>query len=110
MMITEQDILEGIAECQGQRNPNSSTCMKLASFYTILDHMRGNMEEKPVVTNAYSFDANIEPVVYDSDSDFGRAIKGKDEAFVYGVIEELMETLHEMIPRLYDGVIRRLNE
>ena len=36
-MITEQDLLEAIAECQGQRNPNANTCIKLAAYYIILE-------------------------------------------------------------------------
>ena len=38
-MITEKDLLEAIAECQGERNPNANTCIKLAAYYTILDHL-----------------------------------------------------------------------
>ena len=36
-MITEYDLAEAIAECEGQRNPSISTCMKLASLYIIKD-------------------------------------------------------------------------
>ena len=43
-MITEQDLREAIAECQGQRNPNANTCIKLAAYYTILQNMT---EKKP---------------------------------------------------------------
>ena len=34
-MITEMDLQEAIAECQGKRNPNADTCIKLAAFYII---------------------------------------------------------------------------
>lgn len=34
-MIKLEDLEEAIAECQGQRNPNADTCIKLAAFYTI---------------------------------------------------------------------------
>ena len=43
-MITEKDLQEAIAECQGQRNPNANTCIKLAAFYTIRRELFG--EEK----------------------------------------------------------------
>ena len=38
-MITEQDLQEAIAECQGERHPNANTCMKLAAFYTIKNEL-----------------------------------------------------------------------
>ena len=40
-MITERDLLEAIAECEGTPKPNANTCVKLAAYYTILNNMRG---------------------------------------------------------------------
>lgn len=103
-MITIQDLKEAIAECQGVRNPNSSVAIKLAAFYIILDHMQ---EERPMA----SYDApprQESPIEYQSDTEFGRAVQGKDLNDVWPVIDELMETLKAMQPRLYDAVLRRL--
>ena len=44
-MITEKDLQEAIAECQGQRNPTTSTCIKLAAFYTIRRELFGEEKE-----------------------------------------------------------------
>ena len=44
-MITEKDLQEAIAECEGQRNPNANTCVKLAAFYIIKDHLFPQQEE-----------------------------------------------------------------
>ena len=44
-MITEKDIRAAIAECQGARNPNANTCIKLAAFYTILNNLYPEKEE-----------------------------------------------------------------
>ena len=52
-MITRHDLEEAIAECQGQRNPNASTCLKLAAFYTIRKELFG--EEKEVEQPMYSY-------------------------------------------------------
>ena len=101
-MITEQALNEAIAECQGQRNPNASTCIKLASFYTILDHIK---EEKPMP--AYSFAAPpVEP--YSSDTEFGQKIANMDMNDVLTVMDELMTTLSIINPRLYNGVMAKL--
>lgn len=111
-MITEQDLLAAIAECEGERNPTANTCYKLASFYTILNHMRSDdvnvktaKVENPI---NYSFDAGT--VSYTSKTEFGQTINGKGEAFAWEVMDELMTTLREMIPKLYTGVMHRLNE
>ena len=112
-MITEQDLMAAIAECQGQRNPTANTCIKLASYYTILNQMkeREKMNNEIPEIPSYSF-AATDPmsgiVDYESDSDFGKVIHGKDQNDVLEVMDELMTTLKEMIPRLYHGVMDRL--
>ena len=91
-MITEQELHEAIAECQGQRNPNANTCIKLASFYTILDHMA----EKPSYSEMpnYSFANETENTVkYQSGTEFADAVYGKDVNEIMGIMDELMSTL-----------------
>lgn len=103
-MITKEELLEGIAECQGQRNPNANTCYKLASFYTILDHMED--KENPgenIVKQTYSYASK-----YQSDTEFGEIIKDLDTNEVLDVMDELMSTLSIVQPRLYASVIRKL--
>lgn len=99
-MITEEDLKEAIAECHGTRNPNASTCIKLASYYTILDRMR-----EP--TYSYASEPTGQ-VSYDSGSAFSDAIRGKDIHHVLSVIDELMETLKILSPKLYDATMDEL--
>ena len=111
-MITEQDLQEAIAECQGQRNPNANTCIKLAAFYTIRNELYGKPEEP---TPTYSFQAPPEEqpetyVDFHSESKFSQVVNGMDSPRVWAVMDELMETLQVINPRLYDGVIRKLEE
>lgn len=109
-MITEQDLQEAIAECNGQKNPGASTCIKLAAFYTIKDHLFPK-EDTPV----YSFSAppdliQNEKIEYSGESDFAQAIAGKSTADVLSVVDELMDTINVFMPQLYAGVIQKLNE
>lgn len=106
-MITEADLKEAIAECQGQRNPNASTCIKLAAFLTIQRELYGNQFEQ----TSYSF--ATEPVEkdgikYDGDSDFAKIVFGKQEEFVFKIMDDLMSVLRATQPKLYDGVLREL--
>ena len=106
-MITEHELLEAIAECQGQRNPNSSTCIKLASFYTILDHMA----EKPSYSEMpnYSFASETEnTITYQSGTEFADAVYGRNVDEIMSIVDELMSTLSVINPSLYAGVMRRL--
>ena len=102
-MITEQELREAIAECQGQRNPNASTCIKLASFYTILDHMEKETVIQPQI-QSYSFAT----APYSSDTEFGQRIANMDINDVLTVMDELMTTLSIINPRLYNGVMAKL--
>ena len=103
-MITEYDLQEAIAECEGQRNPSSSTCMKLAAFYTIRDKMFPKEEEKKTK----------EPVFYSMASEptteFRKAISGKDAEELIPIFDELMTALQVISPRLYDGTMRKIIE
>lgn len=107
-MITEHELLEAIAECQGQRNPNANTCIKLASFYTILDHMdKGSAEQSP--QPMYSFANETEnTITYQSGTEFADAIHGKDADEIISIMDELMSTLSVVNPPLYKSVIRRV--
>ena len=103
-MITEKELREAIAECQGQRNPNANTCIKLASFYTILDHIK---EEEPMPSYSYAAQPAIESG-YSSDTEFGQRISNMDINEVLTVMDELMTTLSIINPRLYNGVMAKL--
>ena len=107
-MITQQDLKQAIAECQGQRNPNASTCIKLAAFLTIQRELYG--EEKDAVQfPSYSFAPAPEEIIFsDGESDFARAIDGKYQADVIPVLDELMTTLQIIQPRLYNAVMDKL--
>lgn len=106
-MITEHDLQEAILECQGDRNPNANTCLKLASYYTILDHMFKEVQNEPTYSYA-SESALPSPIKYSSDTEFFNVIKDKDINKIMAVFDELMTTLQTINPRLYEGVIARL--
>lgn len=105
-MITVQDLEAAIAECQGQRNPNANTCIKLAAYYTILNQMQG---KEPQEIPAYSFAAEpVKGVDYSSDTEFYDRIAQKPPEEVYAIMDELMTALQVVNPRLYNSVMRKL--
>lgn len=110
-MITLHDLDEAIMECQGVRSPDANTCIKLAAFYTIKQHMYPSQEHKeaepPQLDRGYSYGAGP-GVLYSGDSDYAMAVNGKDQLAVFSVMDELMETLKVINPGLYKSVMRRL--
>ena len=112
-MITEMDLQEAIAECQGQRNPNASTCIKLAAFYTIRRELFGEGKEAgqlpPIPAYSYAMQTESEPMIEnDSDSEFARAIDGRRQDEIWPLMDEMMDTIHAIHPRLYSAVMDRL--
>lgn len=106
-MIRENDLREAIAEMQGQKNPNANTCIKLAAYYTILDHIT-EQEPRTFYSDMASYSAGSSAIEYEGESDFARAIKGRDSGEVWPVIDELMTTIQVIHPRLYTGVMAKL--
>lgn len=107
-MITEQALQEAIAECQGQRNPTRETCMMLAAFYTIQDHLYPSANYNSVPS--YSTAEPPEQVSYDSGSEFSQVINGMPTEKVLSIMDEAMTTLQAIMPRLYHGIMRQLSE
>ena len=103
-MIKENDLIDAIAECQGERNPNANTCSKLAAYYTILREIRGTEPVTGEPRKDYSYDAPP----YESGSEFGQIVASKDMQSVMAVVDEIMETLRVFNPRLYDAAMRKL--
>lgn len=103
-MITEHDLKEAIAECEGQRNPTANTCMKLAAFYILKDKMYPDMNE-PIERNMYSY---AKESTYNSDTEFMKKVQGRSLDELLPIMDELMTTLQALHPRLYEAVMREL--
>lgn len=114
-MIRESDLHEAIAECVGKRNPDSSTCIKLAAYYTILNELYPSKEQSvkepgvPVLP-VQSFSVQPENIEYEGDSEFARLMRGRSVSHIMPILDELMETLEAIQPRMYAGVMRRIRE
>lgn len=106
-MITEHDLQEAINECQGVRNPNANTCIKLAAFLILKREMFGEPEVK-----GYSADPppRDDVLTFDRDSTFATVVKGKTAQSVLEVLDEMMEVLEAVNPNLYRSTIQKLKD
>lgn len=91
-MITKRDLLDAINKCQGQKNPNANTCIKLAAYYTILDH----------ISDDYPYSS--EPL-----SEFMRIANSRNSNEVMRIMDDLMESLEMANPKLYYATMERLS-
>ena len=107
-MITIDDLKAAIAECEGERNPNANTCMKLSAYYILLREKQGKPD-----TSGYSSapaPSVSETVDYYSKTEFGRLVQDKPAKDVMSVIDELLSHLSAVQPRMYDGTLRKLRQ
>lgn len=89
-MISRRD-LEIAAEELVNSQPTYQACAKLADLYVILDHLSPGYAESS------------------GDTEFLRAVNGKDINGVLGVMDELMDATKVLSPNLYEKVIIRIN-
>ena len=109
-MITEKDLREAIAECQGERNPNANTCIKLAAYYTILENLNSDTGYSRQSDPIREIPVSVNVIDYDGVSEFAQAVHGKDTFDVMALMDELMDAVMVTNPPLYKSVIRRLSE
>lgn len=102
-MFRRDELEKAIAECE--LNPQSyHDCEKLATFYTIQDHLYGNKSEP--VQAGYSMDAGDKVGSY-GDSEFLKAVAGMDARKAWILMDELLASVKIIQPRLYDTVLRK---
>lgn len=108
-MITEKDLKEAIAECQGARNPNASCCIKLAAYYTILNNLYPKEEPMEVGYSTMPSYNDYLPQIT-GQSEFMDICSQKDIMAVLGILDEHMEAIKLLYPKEYDSIIDRIKD
>ena len=101
-MITLRELDGAITECENAPTTYQN-CEKLATFYTIREH--AFREEGTELEYSYDPPQGIGDF---GDSDFLQAIQGREEAEIWSIMDELMDTILITNPRLYQGVMRKI--
>lgn len=110
-MITEKDLRAAIAECQGARSPNASTCIKLAAFYTILNNLYPEQKEETAdagYSTMPSYDAYLPQIR--TGSEFMDVCSQKEITAVLEVLDEHMEAIKLLYPKEYDSIIEKIRD
>ena len=101
--MNERDLLVAIDECL-QEPFTFSKCQKLAVFVTVYEHFFGERKKRTEMPLKY----NADFVEYNSSSEFSRAINGKKQASVFPVLDELMQAIQVLQPKIYEQVLFKL--
>lgn len=103
-MISKGELLSAIDELEDSA-PTFQNCQKMATFYTLLNAMYRSSEDQPRIETQRE-----EIIGNHGDSEFLSLIEGMDSRDAWFLIDELMETIKILQPKLYDSVIRRLRD
>ena len=104
-MISRAEIEKAIEECQGNKNQDANTCMKLAAYYVLLDHVGAYSRNLSQMSFASE---PVDKVVCESNSEFLEVIQGMNMHEVIAVMDDLMEAVQGLVPRLYTATIDKL--
>lgn len=108
MRLTDREVAAEIA-IREVSDLNRQDLNDLACLYIVQDRMQGRTAQEPQTYSAgYSQAAGPDTAGDYGDSDFLRAIAGRELPAVFDILDELMETLRVVNTRAYDGVMRRI--
>ena len=102
-MFSKSELLDAIEELE-MSPATYQNAEKLATFYTLYDHLY--VRKEPV-----SRIESINEVIVDDygDSEFLQAVAGRKADQIWMVMDELMETVKVLQPKLYQAVIDKIN-
>lgn len=81
---------------------------KLADLYVIRDQMDRQKTEQKEIPAQYSSAPDPLPPTVTGGSDFLRAVSGRDPERVWAIMDDLMETLNVVNPRVYRSVMEQV--
>ena len=95
-MISIDELNKTILDLETNRDTTYATCERLAWLYIVRDHLMQKMSK--------------EPLALEGESEFLMAVNGKCGDAVWKIMDELAETVKMLHPRVYESVIRKLND
>lgn len=103
-MFTREELIDAINQLEGGKH-SIQNCERLASIYTVLDHLYA-----PINTG-YSRDNRVDDdrIKKYGNSRFLTAIEGMNAREVWLLVDELIEALGVLEPRLLSSFYEKLN-
>lgn len=95
-MISKDKLDKEILELETRHDTTYATCERLAWLYIVRDHITGQQAAQPT------------PLAVDPSSAFLQVVDGKDSVAVFAVMDDLMDTLSVVAPRVYASVLGKI--
>lgn len=96
-MLNIEEINKTILDLE-QHDTTYAVCEKLSWLYIVRDHLTGQQQKQPV------------PLSVSGDSEFLAAVNGKESTAAWVIMDDLMDTLKIVNPRVYESVLRKIKE
>ena len=94
-MISKDILNKEILELESH-DTTYATCERLAWLYIVRDHLTGQEQKQPI------------PLSISGDSEFLKAVNGKDSHKAWAIMDELMDTLKIINNRAYESVLNKI--
>lgn len=102
-MLTRAELDDAINTLSDGRH-SIQNVERLAAVYTVRDHMFS----QPDIERGYSMQSETNKVGLYGQSDFLIRVSKMDAAEAWELMDELMETLKVINPRLYNGIMQKI--
>ena len=120
-MLTASDLIAEIERYERRETLSPQDCVQLAAYYTLLSTPSLEpSESKPIEHTQYSFTYNgalaapaqktPETVSVNGDSEFLRAVDGRKADKVWKLMDELVEAVKILHPRMYTTFIDKVQD
>jgi hypothetical protein len=106
-VIKEQELIDAIDELKHGRH-TIQTCEKLAAVITCLQYMYPEEEKPTYAIGSYSGAGYGNEIGLYGDTEFLRAIAGKNSETTWKLIDEAMSILAMTNKRLYEHIMNRI--
>lgn len=100
-MIAERELQQAIENCMAE--PMSYAKLeKLAVLFAVNDHL---FVDTPKIARETTDENKIK---YDSGSEFSRAINGKTAKKIWSIMDDTMDVLKTLYPKIHDNVMDKI--
>lgn len=95
-MVSLEKIQETIIELEHNHDTTFATVSKLADLYTVRDNLKGYVAAQPKTLSI------------SGSSEFLQAVDGKNTDAVWVIMNDLMESVQILHPKIYDRVLEKI--
>lgn len=106
-MYSREELVDAINQLLESSHHSIQNCEKLAAVYTVLDHI--SPDAQPHVNSFSSYEVKQDIIGVYGDSKFLQAIAGKDTQAVWKIMNEMMDAISVLNPKLHKAVLSRLS-